>query len=94
MLKRIFLGFVWFIAIHVVSMSIGGAVAGGIAGGQASKLARSVAESSKLGYEAGRAAGLKFRQENGTIVLIGSILLAVAGTYFGVLPGTKKKEEL
>ncbi len=80
MIRKILFGFLWFVVIFVVSYLIGGfiyAVATGVAASGS--------------FQAGRTAGIAFRQTYGNYFLIGALVLAIIGSAAGLLPGTKKK---
>lgn len=88
-MKRIVFGIVWFVVFWFGGLVIGGAVAGGIAGAKVQP--GSLSEGFDKGKEVGHAAGAEFGQKYGGHMLIGALVLAIGGTAFGVLPGTKKK---
>lgn len=81
MIKRVLLGIVWFFVIYVAVCAVTGGIAGGMAG----------AKDPKHGSEAGAKAGAEAVERLGGYLLAGSLLLAVAGTWAGVLPGTRSK---
>ena len=90
-MRRIAMGVVWFVVMYI-GMS---AVLGGIAGALASRDASATAgqpQSMQEGYETGRIAGQKMSRKYGPLVLLGSLALAIGGTAFGVLPGTKPRK--
>jgi len=79
-IKRLFFGILWFIVLYMGACIITGGVAGAIAG------IRSPDNASAAGSIAGREAVLALR----VYFLFGSAALALVGTWFGVLPGTRK----
>jgi hypothetical protein len=79
MIKRIILGIVWFLVLYFVVCTVIGGVAGGIAG------SKDPENASVVGARAGARAVESLR----LYVLIGTALLATAGTYAGKLPGTR-----
>ncbi len=91
-MKRVILGFVWFLVIWFGTLIIGGAMAGALAGSQVGA-SSSVSESYEKGYAAGQQAGAEFASRFGRIIFIGALVIAVGGTIAGVLPGTKPKKD-
>lgn len=81
MIKKIGFGFLWFVAIYIVTLIVCGMVVGGIAG----------ANDPANGYAAGQAAGQAFGEKYGGLVLLLSALAAIVGSALGWLPGTKSK---
>ncbi len=81
-MKRILLGCVWFVVIYLVVSAIGGGIVGAMAGSGTGGF--------EEGYGAGSQAGQEFGEKWGTLILVGSLLIAIAGTATGILPGTKK----
>jgi hypothetical protein len=83
-MKRVLMGIVWFIVLYLGVLIIGGAIVGALAGaGQPNP---------QQAAQAGRLAGNDFGQTYGALILIGSLLVAIAGSVTGILPGTKKKK--
>jgi general stress protein YciG len=80
-MKRVLLGIVWFVVFYLGSCAAIGFVAGGIAG----------ATDPAHAAEAGREAGQHIVKPLVPYLFGGSVLLAILGTVYGVLPGTKKK---
>lgn len=89
-MKRIVFGVVWFVALSLAGLIGGGAIAGAIAGSKVS--ATNFSDGYAKGEEVGHVAGAKFGQKYGSVILLGALVLSVAGTAAGVLPGTKKKK--
>jgi hypothetical protein len=81
-MKRAVLCLVWFVVFYIGSCAAIGFVAGFVAGSNHPENAA----------EAGREAGRRAVQPAARYLLGGSLLLAIFGTVYGVLPGTKKKE--
>jgi hypothetical protein len=88
-MKRIIFGVIWFFALFFGSFAVGGAIVGTIAGSGIE--ATNMSERFAKAQQAGEAAGAKFGQEYGGVILAGALVVSVFGTVFGVLPGTKKK---
>lgn len=86
-MKKIFLGIVWFLVIWIGSLAIGGAIVGSLTASKAD----TVEQAQQLSYQAGQQFGIKY----GGIIFISALVLTIAGTVTGVLPGTKtaKKPE-
>lgn len=88
-MKRILFGVVWFLVFGFGGLVVGGAIAGAIAGSQVE--ATSLSDAGTKGEKAGRAAGAEFGRKYSGVVWLGALVLVIAGTAAGVLPGTKKK---
>lgn len=83
-MKKILMGVVWFFVLYLGLCTLGGAIVGGIAGykeGQAGHPERAT--------QAGTIAGAEFGRKYGIFMLLGVLVLSVAGTAAGILPGTK-----
>lgn len=81
-LRRVFFGFLWGIALYFVACVATGAIAGGIAGVQDPQNA----------HVAGQVAGAKAVEALRLYLLGGAALLVAVGTWFGILPGTKAQK--
>ncbi len=84
-MKRVLMGIVWFFVIWIAGSFLIGAIIGGIAGAHVSGT-----PSYSSGAEAGRTASTLFFQKYGTLVFLGTVAAAVAGTVTGFLPGTRR----
>ena len=84
-MKRVVCGVVWFLVLWFGILLLGSALVGGIAGSKTP----SGQQGAVVGERAGRAFGAKY----GTLILLGSLLIAVAGSATGVLPGTRGRED-
>ena len=90
-LRRFVFGCFWFAVFWVGLSAIGGGVAGSIAGSKATAPGAGFKQGYSQGYDAGLVAGVEFRQRYGHYVVIAAAMLAAAGTFAGVLPGTRRK---
>jgi hypothetical protein len=84
-LKRWLAALGWFAVLWVGLSSIGGGVAGAMAGASV----RDPAVAAQLGARA----GADFAVRYGTSILLGSLLLALVGSWRGWLPGTRASSE-
>ena len=82
-MKRIMLGFVWFILLYFGMLGAGGAIVGSVAG--------RAQQNFDQGYQAGYTAGEVFGKKYGTWILLIAFSGATLGTLTGALPGTKRK---
>jgi hypothetical protein len=82
-MRRIMMGFVWFVVLYFGILGASGAIVGSAAG--------SGAKTFNQGYQAGHAAGQEFGQKYGALILLIALGGAVVGTLTGALPGTKRK---
>jgi hypothetical protein len=82
-MKRIAMGFVWFVVLYFGILGIGGTLLGALAG--------SGGKNFDQGFQAGRAIDEGFGKKYGTLILIVAISGAILGTVTGSLPGTKRK---
>jgi cytochrome b subunit of formate dehydrogenase len=78
MIKRVLFGLMWFVIIFMVSYLATGVAVALFTGG---------IESNQAMYEAAQA----FRNTYMIFFAIGSLILTIAGTVAGMLPGTKRK---
>ena len=85
-MRRIAMGFVWFLVIHFLTNGVGGAFFGAL------NAAKTGATGFASGAQAGYAGGVYFRQHYGIYTLLFSIFVSVVGTWGAILPGTKKKK--
>jgi hypothetical protein len=91
-MKRVALGFAWFVGLYMGSLMIGGAVAGFRAAQEINQRnVANVSDGFNKGHAAGEAAGRKFGEEYGGPIFLASLIVAVVGTATGFLPGTEKK---
>jgi hypothetical protein len=91
-MRRIAIGVVWFLVLFI---GISGLL-GGIAGSLANREAGAAADQRQTpqdSFETGRIAGQKLGRKFGPLILLGSLALAISGTAFGVLPGTKPRKQ-
>lgn len=77
MVRKICFGFVWFLILILGTLILGGMVVGAITGGN----------DPANSFAAGQAAG----QAYGGMIFLASLIVAVIGSIFGWLPGTKSK---
>jgi len=89
--KRALMGLVWFFVIWFLARVVIGAVVGGITGGQIGAHAVPGVDNREALMVAGQNASVQFLQQHGLLVLLGSLLAAVAGTLTGFLPGTRRR---
>ena len=82
-MKRIIMGFVWFLVLYFGILGIGGAIVGSAAGTGKKHL--------NQGYQAGYAVGEVFGKKYSELILLIAIGGAAVGTLTGALPGTKPK---
>jgi hypothetical protein len=94
-MRRVLFGIVWFFVFLFGGLMIGGAVVGGMAGHQSVTASANppttLSGGYNTGYEAGHSAGQEFGRKYGSLFLVGSLLLAVVGSAFGILPGTQQR---
>jgi hypothetical protein len=90
-MKRAFFGFLWFIVFAFGSLTIGGAVAGGMASANLDVKSKNFSDAYSAGHQAGQGAGAEFAAHYAGKILLAALFLSIAGTVFGVLPGTKKR---
>ncbi len=79
MVKKIGFGVLWFLALSMGTLLLGGMVVGAIAG----------ANDPANAEAAGRAAGEAFGQNNTGIIFLSSLIISIVGSFKGWLPGTK-----
>ena len=80
-MKKIGFGLLWFVVFFMGTTILGGLIVGMIAGGN------DPANAAAAGEAAGRAFGENF----GKGIFLMSLVIAVAGSFFGWLPGTKSQ---
>lgn len=88
-MKRIVFGVLWFLFLSFAGVVVGSAIAGAVAGSKVT--AGSTSEGYAKGQHAGQAAGAEFGQKYTGVILLGALVVSVAGTITGILPGTRKK---
>jgi hypothetical protein len=81
-MRRLVIGFVWFVVLYFGILGAGGAIVGTMKGSGGKNPAH--------GYQAGYAAGEEFGKQYGTVVLFVALGGAVLGTATGRLPGTRR----
>ncbi|MGR8940244.1 MAG: hypothetical protein ACU83V_00500 [Gammaproteobacteria bacterium] len=88
-MKKAVVGFVWFLVLYLGAFGIGVAVIGGIAGANAKGASAydEIDDAYAAGYQAGAEFGKRYRR----IFFGGALILAIAGTVTGRLPGTKDR---
>jgi hypothetical protein len=92
-MKRIVMGFVWFIVLYFGIAAFGGGIAGAIQGAKAGSGEQSFNQGFNQGYQVGHTAGQEFRTKYASLILLIAFGGAVVGTFTGRLPGTKPKEK-
>ncbi len=90
-MKRALFWFLWFVALTLGGLTIGGSIVGAIAGSQVQ--ATSISDGYKKGHDVGAVAGAEFGRDYAGLILLGALVLSIAGTAFGVLPGTKPRKK-
>ena len=81
-MRRLLFCLLWFVLFAVVALMVSGlAVA----------LSCPETEEFSVGYECGKAATEQFMGKYRLPIVAGALLLSVAGTLAGVLPGTRKR---
>jgi len=88
--KRALMGLVWLFVIWFLARVVIGAVIGGITGIQIGAHAVPGADNQEAIFMAGQNASIQFLHQYGLLVLLGSLMAAVAGTLTGFLPGTRR----
>ncbi len=78
-MRKIGFGLLWFLAISMGTLLLGGMIAGGIAG----------ANDPANAEVAGRVAGEAFGESYTGIIFLLSLLISIGGAMMGWLPGTK-----
>ena len=74
-MKRVIFTFAWFLMFLLLSVIALGVIIG------------DPAQGGTAGFEAGRSSG----HDYGGLMLLGSLVAAIAGSYFRLLPGTRQK---
>jgi hypothetical protein len=82
-MRRIMIGFVWFVVLYFGILGAGGAIVGSVA--------VAPQQSFHKGYDAGYTAGEEFGKRYGTLILLVALSGAALGTLTGALPGTKRR---
>jgi len=77
--RRVTFGFLWFLGLWPGTLFVGGAVAAMVSQ-SASRAPSTYSAGFERGFEAGQVAGQKFGAEFGGIILLGAVLVSVAGT--------------
>jgi hypothetical protein len=90
-MKRITMGFVWFVVLYFGIAAFGGGIAGAIEGAKAGSGEKSFNQGFNQGYQAGYTGGQEFRTKYDSLILLIAFGGAVVGTFTGKLPGTKPK---
>ena len=83
MIKKILMGFVWWVVFYFLTCAVIGGIAGAMAG----------AADPQNASEAGRLAGEKLVSAYILFIFGGSFLAAAVGSATGFLPGTKGKSK-
>jgi hypothetical protein len=86
-MKRVLFTVLWFFAIYIGALGVGGGVAGVL-----TKPASDQPPSISEGYARGQAAGREFGQRFGGIILLGALAASIAGGAMGILPGTRRRK--
>jgi hypothetical protein len=90
-MKRVLFGVLWFLVFWFGSlMVLGGAI--GFMAAQHPQADGAPAQNFQQGYDQGYQAGQRMGRKYGWIPLLAALLLAVAGTATGKLPGTGRQE--
>lgn len=86
--KHVLFGVIWFVSLAVL-----GTFGGGMAAGMTAPRLQGTSfwDSSGSGKEAGLKAARDFGANYGGFVILGVLVLSVAGTLGGVLPGTRRR---
>lgn len=84
-MRKAFFGVVWFFALWLGTLFMGGAVVG--------SLATRGSPDMDAAMEASNRAGEQFGINYGGVILLGSLAVAILGAWYGFLPGTRSKAE-
>jgi hypothetical protein len=94
-MRRVLFGIVWFFIFAIGGLAVGGGIAGGVAGANDAADSKDPPTTFSEGYRrgsiAGHSAGQEFGRKYGRLIVLGSLLFAVGGSVFGILPGTKRR---
>jgi hypothetical protein len=93
-MKRVAFGIVWFFVLWLGAGMVGGGIAGVLAQAHTSPptaAAKTFSEGYSRGYDVGRIAGREFGHRYGALILGGALVVSIAGTVTGFLPGTRRK---
>lgn len=90
-MRRMIMGFVWFVVLYFGIAAFGGGIAGAIEGAKAGSGEKSFNQGFNQGYQAGYTAGEEFRAKYASLILLIAFGGAVVGTFTGKLPGTKSR---
>jgi len=90
-LRRLAFGCFWFAVFWVGLSVIGGGIATSIASSKPPPDTVGIKKNYSHAPELDPAAAAEFREYYGHYVLLGAAILAAAGTFAGVLPGTRRK---
>ena len=90
-MRRMIMGFVWFVVLYFGIAVIGGGIVGAIEGAKAGSRAKSSNQAMNRGYQAGYTGGQEFSAKYASLILLIACGGAAVGTFTGRLPGTKPK---
>ena len=82
-MRRLLFCLLWFVLFAVVALAISGIFV--------SLNACPETEEFSVGYDCGKMASEQFMARYRLPIVVGALLLSLAGTFFGVLPGTRKR---
>ncbi len=82
-LQRLVFAIIWSVVLFIAFFIMATGIAGGIAG----------AKDPEHGAEAGARAGEYIADNFTGWIFAGSVVVATAGSFFGVLPGTRRKQD-
>jgi len=81
-MRRLAIGFVWFVVLYFGILGAGGALVASLEGTRGKNF--------EEGYKAGQSVGETFGRKYGTTILLVALGGAALGTLTGRLPGTKR----
>jgi hypothetical protein len=89
-LRRLAFGCFWCGVFWIALLTIGGGIAASMAS-QPATTQTAIRPGEGVSRPVDVAAGVEFRERYGWHVALGAVLLAAAGTFTGILPGTRRK---